>query len=218
MTGLVTTIWQVSCHCWEWSAPPPPELEWRKITLCVAADVVYYSETAEQDASLVAGLRAVLGRCRPDARVLLLLRLRLNVLEGEGGAGHGSEMLVPVATDEACASATLRFVTHALPRAGLRATELLIPEAAARDGSYRYFEVAAASPEAAALIVQEAAAAAAAAATTTAAADGDRLVELGRVRGPTGGISPTAEVLSTEQGDELYCAPLEDMMAWGEST
>ena len=77
--------------------------------------------------------------------------------------------------------------------------------------------MAAASPEAAALIVQEAAAAAAAATTTT-AADGDGLVELGRVRGPTGGISPTAEVLSTEQGDELYCAPLEDMMAWGEST
>ena len=213
MTGLVPTTWQVSCHCWEWSAPPPPQLEWHKITLCVAADVVYYSESAEQEASLVAGLRAVLGRCRPDARVLLLLRLRLNVLEGEGGAGHGSEMLVPVATDEACASATLRFVTHALPRAGLRATELTIPEAAARDGSFRYFEVAAASPEAAALIVQEVAAAAAAAA----AAAGGQSIELGRVRGPTGDIALAAEVLSTEQGDELYCAPLEDMMAWGES-
>ena len=213
MPRRVPTTWQVSCHCWEWSLPPPPQLEWRKITLCVAADVVYYSESAEQEAALVAGLRAVLGRCRPDARVLLLLRLRLNVLEGEGGAAHGSEMLVPVATDEACASATLRFVTHALPRAGLRATEIPIPEAAARDGSFRFFEVAAASPEAAALIVQEVAAAVAAAA----AAAGGQSVELGRVRGPTGDIAAAAEVLSTEQGDELYCAPLEDMMAWGES-
>jgi len=72
----------VSCLCWEWSEPPPSELEWGKITLCVAADVVYYSESAEQEAALVAGLRAVLGRCRADARVLLLLHLRLNALEG----------------------------------------------------------------------------------------------------------------------------------------
>ena len=196
---------QVSCLCWEWSEPPPSELEWGKITLCVAADVVYYSESAEQEAALVAGLRAVLGRCRADARVLLLLRLRLNALEG--GSASRSELLVPVEADEACASATLRFVTHALPRAGLSATELPIPDALTRDGSFRYFEVAVASPEDAALIVQEAVAAATA---------GGRSVELASTRGPTDDIA--AEVLSTEQGDELWGAPLADLMAWGEST
>ena len=190
----------------------------------------------------------MLGRCRPDARVLLLLRLRLNALEdgesgdggegssgggkgGDGGEGGGSgggsrsQLLTPVESDKAGASAALRFATHVLPRGGLHATELPIPEYLARDGSFRYFEVAAASPEAAALLVREAAAAEAAVAAAAAAAGGAQSVELGAVRGgrpsasapqADGRIDIAAEVLSTEQGDELYCAPLEDMMAWGE--
>ena len=54
----------VSCLCWEWSEPPPTQLEWDKITLCVAADVVYYSESAGQEAALVAGATVANGGCR----------------------------------------------------------------------------------------------------------------------------------------------------------
>jgi len=196
----------VSCFCWDWREPPPEQLDWSAITLCVASDVVYYSESPAQESALVAALCSIVGRCRADARILLLLRVRLNVhIEAAGGSTStptSSERLVPVASDDASASSTLRFVAQALPCAGLHAAPLPIPDALAGDGSFRYYEVRSASPKALAARVAEAASPAAASVAATAA-----------------GV-PVAETddaeLVTADGDAIYCAPLEDLMSWTE--
>lgn len=105
-----------------------------------------------QDAALATGLRAVLGRCRADCAVRLLLRVRLP------SAADGIT-IVPAEADEACASSVLRFVAHVLPQAGMCGTELPIPDACMpdgiRDASFRYIEVTAGS-EARAVMVREA--------------------------------------------------------------
>lgn len=195
----------VSCLAWDWRQPPPEQLDWSAITLCVASDVTYYAESPRQEAALVAGLRSIVGCCRADARILLLLRVRLDIrTEAAAGESTSSERFVPVASDEACASATLRFIAHALPVAGLHGAPLPIPDALAGDGSFRYFEVRSASPEALAALVAAAAAATSSATSASVAPGGVPAVE-----------ADGAELV-TADGDGIYCAPLEDLMSWSE--
>eukprot|EP00966_Prymnesium_polylepis_P047657 1103894-Prymnesium_polylepis.1 len=108
---------QVRCIAWDWSQPEPPAIAWNEITLCIASEVVYYSEFPNQVKALAAVLGTVLTRCSKSVEVLLLLRVRVHQGEVLNSA------LVP--TDEYDArSSVFDFVENVLPSAGMRA-ELL---------------------------------------------------------------------------------------------
>lgn len=128
----------VSCCAWDWSGETP-RVDFSGVTLCLASDLVYYSETGETAATLTQGqalaatLLKVRQLCKLGARSLLLLRHRKMTVDRKGRV-----FLVPGEPDGT--SAVSRFCSVDLPALGLRAHELPMLRRPV-DESYAFIEV-----------------------------------------------------------------------------
>ena len=84
--------------------------------MCIASEVVYYSEFPGQATALAVVLSSVLHRC-PAVELLLLIRVR----QHEGGVDNSA--LSPSDCYDARCS-VFDFIEHVLPREGLCSTQL----------------------------------------------------------------------------------------------